>query len=211
MRDSQVLRLGASGAVAATVLLIVLFATVMPAGTDSLALRGTVTPDDFATAVDRHGLNLRAAMAVDNLFVIGYTLALLGIVSLVRSRTPLLGNVALGGVLLGALLDYTENSITLALIQSHMLGTTPKPGWLLILHIVGQIKYLVAFLAVAALGAGLWSSKPLDRIVSILAWLFPIVGVVSFVVPGVSPLVVLWMFILLVSGGVLLWRRASDL
>jgi hypothetical protein len=211
VKDSHLLRIGASGAVAATVLLIVLSATVVPAGADSLALRGTVTPDDFATAVERHGLNLRVAMAVDNLFVIGYTLALLGIVALVRSRIPLLGNVALGGVLLGALLDYTENSITLGLIQSHMLGTAPKPGWLVILHIVGQIKYLVAFLAVAVLGVGLWSSKPLDRVVSILTWLFPIVGVASFVFPTTSPLLALWMLILLVSGGLLLWRRASEL
>jgi hypothetical protein len=211
MNDKLTLRIAALGAALAVLLLVGLIATVLPTGTDAEALRGTVTPSTFAAAVDRHGFNLRVAMALDNLFVIGYTLALLGIVVLVRSRIPMLGNVALGGVLLGALLDYTENSITLGLIQSHILGTMPKPGWLLILHIVGQIKYLAAFLAAALLGAGLWSCKPLDRAVSVLAWLFPIVGVASFVFPAASPLVVLAMLILLVSGGALLWRRASDL
>ncbi len=212
MTDTRrILRIGALGAGAAVVLLLALFAVGLSVGDSFAALEGATTPADFGAAVDRHAASLKTAMAIDNLFVIGYSTALLGVAVLVRTRARLLGTVALVGALLGGLLDYVENALTVGLIQSHLLGATPQPAWLLTLHVVGQVKFLVAFAAVALLGMGLWSPRPLDRTMSVLALLFPVVGVPGLMVSALAPLTILWMLVLLVCATLLLWRRAAEM
>ena len=206
----RILRIGAWGAGAAAVALLALFVVGLSLGEDFSVLEGATTPADFAAAVDRHAAAMKTAMAIDNLFVIGYSLALLGIAAWVRRQTPLLGNVALGASLLAAFLDYAENSLTVALIQNHLLGVAPSGNWLLGLHVIGQVKFLVAFAAVALLALGLWSLRPLDRVMSVLGLFFPPVGVLGLVVSSLAPLIVLWMLALLVCGGLLLWRRAAE-
>jgi hypothetical protein len=97
--------------------------------------------------------------------------------------------------------------LTVALTQLALGGATPGAVPLLGLQILAQLKYLWIYVALALLAPVLWQDGREGRIVTILFLLFPIIGVAGIALPSLVLLRVVWMFVLLVSGGVFLWRR----
>ncbi|HID62792.1 MAG TPA: hypothetical protein EYP49_08670 [Anaerolineae bacterium] len=207
---SHTFRWSAAAGLLAAMLVVVMFAIGLSVGPDLAVLEQSATPTQFGTVADRHAGAIQTMMVVDNLFVVAYVTAFVGLAALVRPRAPLAATVGLGFALLTALLDFTENSLTLHLVQGHLRGLKVEPGRLAILSVVDQVKFLSVYLAIALFASGLWEPKPLNRVMVVLSLIFPLIGGLAPISAVAATLRVLWMIPLLVCGALLLWRRAVD-
>jgi hypothetical protein len=205
------LRAGAAGGAVAALLLLVLFVINVTMGADLTALEGGATAAQMTAVYQKQGATLQAAMLTDDLFVIAYTLAFLGVATLAREKSALLARVGLVFALGTAALDFIENASTLAFVQAAGAGVALDATQALLLTFLNQVKFLSIFLAAPLFAIGVWSAAKLNRALSVLFVLFPIVGVLSFVNPLALIATLVWMFALLALGAVVLWRKALTL
>lgn len=143
-------------------------------------------------------------------FVIGEMIAWMGIAALVQTRAHSLGRVVLVLGLLSASLDFVQNAIDWSLIRGQHLGTLPQPNWFIVWMIVSQFSYLLTYTAAVMAALGLWSKKPLDRILGIVGGPLTVFAVVGLYVPAWYTLAFLWFFAFFLCAGILLWRRAVE-
>ena len=153
-------------------------------------------------------------MALDNIFLIAYTGAFIGAAALVWRRARLLGVIGLGFALLLALLDISENAVTVNIARAVETGVPVALGEITLLGLLEQIKYAAATLAVVYLAIALLIAQPASRgmtwVTAVLFLLFPIVNAVTVVNPGAKTLLILWMLLMLLASAVLLWKSAQD-
>lgn len=204
---SHTLRWSAAAGLLAALLVVAMLAIGLGIGSDLATLEQPTTPAQFGAMADRYAGAIQAMMVVDNLFVVAYVTAFVGLAALVRPRAPLAATTGLGFALLTALLDFTENSLTLHLVQGYLKGLGIEPGHLVLLSIVGQVKFLSVYPAVALFASGLWEPRLLNRVMVVLSLIFPLIGVLAMVSAVAAALRVLWMIPLLVCGALLLWRQ----
>ena len=206
---SYALRWSAAANLLAALLVMIMVAIGLGVGSDLAVLEQPTTPTQFGAVADCHATAIQAMMVVDNLFVVAYVTAFVGLAALVRPRAPLAATIGLGFALLTALLDFTENSLTLHLVQGHLKGLGIEPDHLAVLSMVGQVKFLSVYPAVALFASGLCEPKPLNRVMVVLSLVFPLIGALALVNVVAAALRVLWMIPLLVCGALLLWRQAD--
>ncbi len=212
--DKFVMRVGAIGGGAAAGLLAVMMGVGASIGADFSNLGDSLVPRTVAHLFAAYRGEIQTLMVVDNLFVLGYLVAFIGLATATRRRAPLFAGIALGFALATGVLDFLENSLTLGLLgvvtQNQTLFTAPTltSESVLGLNLLGQVKYLCANVAVVLFGIGMWSAERLHRVTAILFWLFAPLNVLAFVVPAFAAARILGMFALLILGAVVLGRQA---
>ena len=214
MNAFQTVRAGSVCALAASVILVVMAIAGLPAG-ESMAILGQPgLPDNYVTVLSPYADTLQVVMALDNIFLIAYTGAFIGAAALVWRRARLLGVIALGFALLLALLDISENAVTVNIARAVETGVPVPVGEITLLGLLEQIKYAAATLAVAYFAIVLLIAQPAGRGLSVgvavLFLLFPLVNAVTVVNPAAKTLLILWMLLMLLASAVLLWRGAQD-
>jgi len=214
MSASQTVRAGAFCALAGAAILIVMAVVGLPAG-GSMAIMGQPgLPDNYSIIISPYANTLQAVMALDNIFLIAYTGAFIGAAALAWRRARILGVIALGFALLLALLDISENAVTVNIARAAETGVPIAVGEITLLGLLEQIKYAAGTLAVVYFGIALLIAQPASRGltvgVAVLFLLFPVVNAVTVVNPGAKTLLILWMLIMLLASAVLLWRGAQD-
>jgi len=215
MNASQTVRAGAVCALAACVILVVMAIVGLPAG-ESMAIVGQPgLPDNYVTILSPYADTLQVVMALDNIFLIAYTGAFIGAAALVWRRARLLGVIGLGFALLLALLDISENAVTVNIARAVETGVPVALGEITLLGLLEQIKYAAATLAVAYLAIALLIAQPASRgltwLTGVVFLLFPVVNAVTVVNPGAKTLLILWMLLMLLASAVLLWKSSQDM
>lgn len=186
----------------------------LPAG-ESIAIVGQPgLPDNYVTFLSPYADTLQVVMALDNIFLIAYTGAFIGAAALVWRRARLLGVIGLGFALLLALLDISENAVTVNIARAVETGVPVALGEITLLGLLEQIKYAAATLAVVYLAIALLIAQPASRgmtwVTAVVFLLFPVVNAVTVVNPGAKTLLILWMLLMLLASAVLLWRSSQD-
>jgi hypothetical protein len=160
--------------------------------------------------VDRYIAIVPAYFAIDSILIVGWIVGWMGVAVLVRARNRLLGRVVLVIGLVGPILDFAENEIAWTLIGGHQQGVPVQVGWYLGWKVVRQLSYLIPYAAAAVAGVGLWSEKPLDRVMTGVGTVLVAVALAGLYVPALSLVAYLWWLIWFVCTSLLLWRRAAE-
>ena len=211
MSVRSVLRMGALGAAVAVLMFVALAVLLWPfdfADPTEEILTGQL--ELSSAGLDRYIAIVPTYFAIDSLFILGWIVGWVGIAALVRTRNKLLGEIVLVIGLVGPILDFVENEIAWALIAGYRQGMPVQVGWHLGWKIVRQLSYLIPYAAAVVAAVGLWSRKPLDRVMTGVGTVFVAVAVVGLYVPALSMLAYLWWLTWFICAGVLLWRRASE-
>ena len=206
-------RAGAYCALAGAVILIGMAVVGLSAG-EGLAILGQPgLPETYATNLEPYADSLQVVMALDNLFLIAYTGAFIGAAALVWGRARLLGIIGLGLALLLALLDISENAVTVQIARAVESALPIPAGEIALLGLLEQIKYATGTLAVVYFAIAILIAQPASRGltvgVSALFLLFPVVNAITVVNPAAETLLILWMLLMLLATSVLLWRSAQ--
>lgn len=212
MNLSQSLRAGAISALAGVLLLLVMVAVGLPAQAGLAALGSPLSPEALA-AIRSQGEGIVRLMALDNLFVIAYTGAFLGAAALVWNRSRWFSAAGLLFALLLALLDLSENAVTVDLTRAVLAGVPLPALETVVLSLLEQVKYasgalVVAFFAVAILLARP-ASPALRSLTAVLYLGFPLVNALSLVFPAAKTLLILWMLLMLLASAILLWKSQA--
>ena len=214
MNASQTVRAGAVCALAASVILVVMAIVGLPAGEGMAIVGQPGLPDNYVTVLSPYANTLQAVMALDNIFLIAYTGAFIGAAALVWGRARLLGVIGLGFALLLALLDISENAVTVNIARAVETGVPIAVGEITLLGLLEQIKYAAGTLAVAYFAIALLIAQPASRgltwVVAGIFLLFPVVNAVTVVNPGAKTLLILWILLMLLASAVLLWKSSHD-
>ncbi len=208
--NAQWLRAGAIGAFVAAGLLVAQFVIGVGLGSGLALLQSSFDAAQVADFLKANAATMTLLMATDDLFVIGYSAAFTGIALYLLTRNRLLAIVGLVFALLTSASDFTENSLTIALTRLASQGALLQPDWLLGLQILGQVKYLWIFIGGALFAIGLWGKPRSHRIVAILFWIFPLIGWLALVNAMGALLLIVWMLVLLIAGGIFLWRESGQ-
>lgn len=214
MNASQTVRAGAVCALAASGILVVMAIVGLPAGEGMAIVGQPGLPDNYVTVLSPYANTLQAVMALDNIFLIAYTGAFIGAEALVWGRARLLGVIGLGFALLLALLDISENAVTVNIARAVETGVPIAVGEITLLGLLEQIKYAAGTLAVVYFAIALLIAQPASRgltwVVAGIFLLFPVVNAVTVVNPGAKTLLILWMLLMLLASAVLLWKSSHD-
>ena len=214
MNASQTVRAGAVCALAASGILVVMAIVGLPAGEGMAIVGQPGLPDNYVTVLSPYANTLQAVMALDNIFLIAYTGAFIGAAALVWGRARLLGVIGLGFALLLALLDISENAVTVNIARAIETGVPIAVGEITLLGLLEQIKYAAGTLAVVYFAIALLIAQPASRgltwVVAGIFLLFPVVNAVTVVNPGAKTLLILWMLLMLLASAVLLWKSSHD-
>ena len=211
MNVSSTIRAGAVCAVAGAFILIGMMSVVIGGDVrEPVSILGQPgTPDQYAAVIRPATAAILQTMALDNIFLIAYTGAFIGAAALVWDKARVFGMAGLGFAILLALLDVTENAVTVDIVRA-VQGGVPIPGWEIpALGVLEQVKYATGTLAIVFFAVGVWVALPkrlYAKIVAGLFLIFPVTNAVKIV--GGSPLLlVVWMLVMLVASAGLLWRE----
>jgi hypothetical protein len=210
MDNRQRIRIGAVGAFVAALLLVIQFVIGSTLGPDFAYLEMGSDSARVAEFLKTHAATLTNLMIVDDLFVVAYTVAFVGMMIYTRKQLGGVALLALGFALLTSATDFTENSLTIALTRSAAGGGILETGALLLLQVLSQLKYLWIYVAVVLYAVGTWQARLLNRVVTILFLLFPLLGMPALASPLFGLIRVVWMLVLLLAAGVLLWRETRS-
>ncbi|MCP4542173.1 MAG: hypothetical protein GY832_34050 [Chloroflexi bacterium] len=212
MNTRSVLRIGAIGAAVSVLMLVAIAVIVAPFGfADPTEEILTGQEGLSSTKFDRYIAILPALYAIDSIFIVGWIVGWVGVAALVRTRNELLGRVALAIGLIGPILDFTENEIAWALIDSYRQGISVPVGWYLGWRVVRQLSYLIPYAAATVAAVGLWSQKSLDRVVTGVGTVLVAVAIMGAYVSALSLVAYLWWLVWFICISALLWRRAAEL
>ena len=213
MVATQTVRAGAYCALAGAVILIGMAVVGISAGEGMAIVGQPGSPETYAASLEPYTDTLQVVMALDNLFLIAYTGAFIGAAALVWGRARLLGIIGLGLALLLALLDISENAVTIQIARSVESSLPVSATEITLLGLLEQIKYATATLAVVYFAIAILIAQPASRGltvgVSALFLVFPLVNAVTVVNPAADILLILWMLLMLLGTSILLWRSAQ--
>ena len=213
MTAYQTVRAGAYCAFVGAMILIGMAVVGLSAGEGMAIVGQPGSPETYADSLEPHADTLQIVMALDNLFLIAYTGAFIGTAALVWGRARLLGIIGLGLALLLALLDISENAVTIQIARTVGSGLPVSATEITLLGLLEQIKYATATLAVVYFAIAILIAQPASRGLSVgvsaLFLLFPLVNAVTVVNPAADILLILWMLLMLLGTSILLWRSAQ--
>lgn len=208
--NSQWLRAGAGASFLAAALLVIQMGIASALGSELILLETSLTPARVSAFLQTNATVIINLMIADNLFVVAYTVGLLGLVWYAKARQRIFAFAALLFVLLTAASDFTENSLTIVLTRLSASGSAVEINYLVALQMLAQLKFLWIYVAVALFAVLLWDETRLGRVVAILFLLFPLIGVLAPASVTFALLRIVWMLVLLVAGGIFLWRRSGQ-
>lgn len=210
MSPRLVLQSGAIAAFAAALLLAFQVVIAIGIGNDFALFGKTLDPQQIVPFFHTAGNAITQLMAADDGFAITYALAFAALAFSLMARARALATTALVFALLTALTDLAENSLTLTAVRLVAQKQTLDANILAGLFWLGQMKYLAIYLAALLFAIGVWEMGRAGKIFAVLLLLFPLVGIPSIAIEGLVLVQVLWMFVLLLAGGVFMLRAAQS-
>lgn len=206
---TQWLRAGALGSFAAAILLGVQFVIASGLGSDLTLMETSLDAARVTVFLQTHAPVMINLMVTDNLFVVAYTVSFVGLGVYAVTRQRLFAMTALGFALLTSAFDLSENALTIALARAAESSVPLELNWLLALQILGQLKWMWIYVGVTLFAVTIWDATRRGRAVAILFLVFPLIGVMApaSVLFGLARIV--WMFVLLIAGGIFLWQGAG--
>ncbi len=150
------------------------------------ALQFVHTPDEYLRLLLANPGALRATVGLDNLFIVLYTttfIALAGIIT--REGAPKLTlRIALGALLLLAVLDMVENFHFMTMLSAAELGIAPSSAEIRAQVWESLLKFHVGYLGLFLVGFAIPRETAGARLLSNLSWYVQLpVGVLIYVMP----------------------------
>ena len=131
-----------------------------------------------------HTFGLRLNLGLDNLFLIAYTAFF--VLLAVRFRavlSPVTIAVALGALLLTALLDAIENHHIMLMLHAFQHGEPLSAAQLEAQMVVSNLKFHASYLGAFLFAFGFYCLGGLGRVIAWLLWLYVPLGMIAFAVP----------------------------
>jgi hypothetical protein len=203
------LRAGAVAAFAAAFLLCWKFMIALNIGDEIELLSQSLDPNRMTSFFEIDARAVTQLMAADDGFAIAYAVAFVVLAVYLVGSNRLLAAIALVFALGTALTDLGENSLTLAAVGMVAQGQTPEVGMLVTLFWLGQMKYLLIYVAAVLFAILLWNEGGLGKLFSVTLLVFPLVGIAAIAMSELMFVRALWMLVLLVVGGVFLVKAAG--
>jgi hypothetical protein len=126
-------------------------------------------PRVYATELRQFATPLRALFALDSVFLVLYATLLVQFALRVRTpATRVLTAIAIGAVLVTAVLDMIEDHAILAMLRLAERDIDPSAGQIAVQHVVSQVKFHVGYLGLFVLGLTIPRTT---RANTVLAWL----------------------------------------
>ncbi len=213
MKNHHIVRAGALCALAGALLLALMALLGFASGEGLGAMDLPAPPDEYAAALRPTAAGIIRVLAVDNVFLIAYTGAFIGAAALVWQGARAFGAAGLGFALLTALLDITENAVSVDVARTILADLPITLERINTLGVLAQVKYASAAAALVFFALALVIVSPggrrLSRGVAGLFSLFPVANALAVIAPAFVLLVVGWMFLMLLASGLLLWRSGK--
>jgi hypothetical protein len=146
--------------------------------------------------------------AADSLLVLSYAVIFVGLALIAARQSPWLARFGLGFGLLGAALDALENAHFITYASLASAGEMVAEPALVLVAVIGNLKWMGAFAALLAFGLVWPRSSKLDWVLKTLMLAFPIIGVVGVAVPA---LVAVRSLFFLVGFPLFAWRFWREL
>lgn len=208
MNHRSLLRACALASFIAAVLLAIQFVIGISLGSDLALLETALDANAIASFLRARAPGVMTLMAFDNLFVVAYSVAFVGLALALQARARLVALSALGLALLTSASDLVENSLIVALTRLAQSGAFSDPNALLVLNGLTQLKFLWIYVGGVLFALTAWDQPRLNRLLALLLLLFPLVGAFATVSILAGLLRFMWMLILLLVGGLFLWRAS---
>ena len=209
--QKQILRWGGICGFLAALILTMMMAIGLAAGPESTELLQPTDPDRVSDLMSEYGSVVKANIILDDLFALAYTGAFLGLAALVWPRSRWLAGIGMFFALATAVLDFTENA-HLTTMALGIVGEADLAGGALAeLSIITQLKYSASHMAAFLFGMGLPRRNRLGWIVTVLLFVYVVVGTIAFALEQAGLARILLMWLLLVLGGWLAWRESKSM
>lgn len=207
MENMSVYKISAVGAVLSVLLIIVLAALPWPfefqfPGDAVLAGAVSLSAQEIVAFKE----SFRLFLFVDSLFVVCWVTAWVGIGMIARRRDSSLGTVVLVVGLMAPILDFTENEMLHAAVQSFTVGQTTDPLYLMVWHVVRQLSYLLTYSAGAVAGVAVWNSGRWGRALSVVGLIGFAPALAGLFYSDLFVLSNLWYVVWFSCGAVVLWK-----
>ncbi|MFN2217252.1 MAG: hypothetical protein ACK2UA_01490 [Anaerolineae bacterium] len=207
----HILRWGGACGLLAALILTAMMVVGLAAGPNSTEMLQPTDPAKISDLLSGYGSVVKASIVLDDLFVLAYTGAFLGLAALVWPRSRWLAGIAMVFALATAVLDFAENArlMTMALgigSEANLTGSALRE-----LNIITQLKYAASHLAVFLFGVGLVRRDLLSWTVTAFLFTFAVVSTIAFAYSAVGLVRILLMWLLLVLGGWLAWRESKTM
>jgi hypothetical protein len=131
-----------------------------------------------------HTFGLRLNVGLDNLFIIAYSAFF--VLLAVRFRgllSPITIGVALGALLLTALLDAVENHHILLMLHAFQHSEPLSAEQLEFQMVASNLKFHASYLGAFLFAFGFYRLGGLGRVIAWLLWLYVPLGMIAFAVP----------------------------
>lgn len=207
----RIMRWGGASGILAAAILAAMIVVGLTAGTDSAQLLQPTDGDLVSGLMARYGVVVQTSVVLDDLFVLAYTGAFLGLAALVWPRSRWLAGAAMLCALATAYFDFSENARLLALAQGIGGETGFSDAALRELHIITQLKYSASHLAAFLFGLALPRRDWLSWTVTVLLFFFAVVSTLAFAIEPLGLVRILSMWLLVALGGWLALREAKEL
>jgi hypothetical protein len=196
-----IMRWGGVCGIGAALILTAMAAAGLAAGPNSAQLLQPTEPSLVADLMAEYGGIVQTSVVLDDLFVLAYTGAFLGLAAMAWPRSRWLAGIAMVFALATAVLDFAENAWLLSMAQGVGGDASLTESALQELHVLTQLKYSCSHLATFLFALTLPRRGLLSWIVAILLLLFPVVSTLAFVLEpaGLARMFLMWL--LLVLGG----------
>lgn len=207
-----------AGVVAATTafiatLLMGLFMTLPDAALSIQPSYPPARPEAFLTVINNYPEHLLRFYAADSLFVLSYLLVFAVLYGVTAGRVPVLAAVGLAAGVITGICDALENGffITFALLTQQGEVFTDGQIPFLTIYMLANIKWMGAFLVMAAFGLALPRDTRLSWLVSGLALLFPLVGIAGIARPALTDLRGLFLLLGMLLFALYFWQQLRQL
>jgi hypothetical protein len=170
-------------------------------------------PADFLAVVNNYPQQLLRFYAADSLFVLSYLLVFAVLYGITAGRVPALPAVGLGAGVVTGICDALENGffITFALLAQQGEVFTDGEIPFLVIYMFANMKWMGAFLAMAAFGLALPRETRLSWLVAGLALLFPLVGAAGIALPALTDIRGLFLLVGMLLFALYFWQRLRQL
>jgi len=168
MRIDQVRLLALASIVVLAAMMGVTFSTGVSQETFEIAR----APAVYASELRLFATPLRALFALDSIFLVLYATLLVQFA--LRIRTPamrVLVAIAIGAILVTALLDMIEDHSILAMLRLAERGEDPSAGAIAVQHVISQVKFHVSYFGLFLVGLAVPRTS---RAAVVLAWLLTV-------------------------------------
>ncbi len=170
-------------------------------------------PEAFLAVINNYPQQQLRFFAADTLFVLGYLLVFAVMYGITTQHTPVLAAVGLVAGVVTGICDALENGFFITFALSVQQGVVFTDGEIpfLTVYMLSNMKWMAAFLAMAAFGLALPRDTRLAWLVAGLALLFPLVGAAGIAWPALTDIRGLFLLVGMLLFALYFWQRLRQL